>query len=182
MTIDRVSARYALSLYDLAVERNEVQQVLEDFRTLDKAFDNSRELVLFLQNPIISGLKKLATLRMIFHGKVEDDTYKLIELLAHKGREGLLPGIVTEYLALYRRRNHIQQVRVTSAATLSATQVENIKAALAKVLNSTIELTTEVNPELIGGFKVDFGNTLFDGSVAYALRKVEKELKALAAN
>jgi F-type H+-transporting ATPase subunit delta len=180
--IDRVSTRYALSLYDLAVERNEVQQVLDDFRTLDKAFAQSRELVLFLQNPIISGLKKLATLRMIFHGKVEDDTYQLIELLARKGRESLLPGIVDEFIALYRRRNHIQPVRVTSATPLSAAQVESIRTSLAKKLNCTVELTTDVDASLIGGFKVDFGNSLFDGSVAYAIRRVEKELMAQFAN
>jgi F-type H+-transporting ATPase subunit delta len=176
VTSDRIAARYALSLYDLAVERNELPTVLADFQLMDRTFANSRDLVVFLQSPILSGLRKLPVLREIFQTRVHADTFTFIELLAKKGRETLLDDIARAFIVLYRKRNRIQSVLIRSAHLLDGSVVERIKTELAQQLNATVELKAEVDPKLIGGFSVDFGDQIFDGSVAHALRKIEKEL------
>lgn len=181
MIQDRIAQRYAQSVYDLATEKNQQQALLGDFKGVREALKSSRELALMLQSPIITHAKKASVLQAVFGGKVSVLVSGLFDLLAKRGREALIPYIANEYIALYNRKQNIWPVTVTSATSLEAAQLENVRKQVEKALGGTAEVQATVNPDLIGGLTIQVGDRLFDGSVRHQLEKLRRQFAQEAA-
>ena len=174
----RVAGRYAKSLIDLAIEQGKLQTVVGDVEQLAAAVKN-RDLYLLLQSPIIGSDKKVSIMKAIFGNSFDATTMGFVNLCITKGREGLLPDIATELLAEYKKMQGITTVKVTTATPLSTEALEAIRE---KLLGSSdtaknVEIETLVNPELIGGYVVEFGDKLYDASVSSKLAALKKEFK-----
>jgi len=178
MIEDRIGYRYAKSLFDLAKEKNLLEEVKDDMAVIHGVSEQSREFRTMLSSPLISASKKEAILAAIFGGKLESDfTKHLIDIIVRKGRERYLDNAAKSFLELYDREKHIQRGVLTSAVTLSEEQVAAIKAQVEKETGDTFEMDVEVDPELIGGFVLKIGDRLFDGSVASSLRKLKQDFQ-----
>ena len=176
MSVQRVASRYAKSLIDLAVERDSLEVVKEDMDSFRRAVE-SRDFFLFLKSPIITPGKKSEIFRSIFGGKFNEMTSGFFQIILNKGREAYLPEIADEFLAQYKVIKHISSVTLTTAVPLSAEAVAKIKAKLtaSAILEDNVEITTAVNPDILGGFVLEFGDRLYDSSVAHKLEKLKKE-------
>lgn len=176
MSVERIASRYAKSLLDLAVERNELEVIHGDIQGFDKATDN-RDLYLLLKSPIINPDKKKQILKSIFEGKVSEMVMSFINIVVNKGREALLPEIADEFLKQYKQYNHISTIKVTSAAPLTEASLEGIKKKFlaSDETDDKIEIETAVDPSLIGGFVVEFEDKLYDASVSHKLDMLKKE-------
>ncbi len=175
MSVTRIATRYAKSLIDLAIEQGKLEQVSNDVNTLKNAVKN-RDLFLMLKSPIIHADKKNAVLDALFQGKIEGLTLAYLHLLVNKGREQYLPEIAAEYIAQYKTLRRITSVRVTTAVPLSDAVLADLQQKLlaSGVTSENLEIETKTNPDLIGGFVLEFDNKRYDASVAYKL----DELKA----
>jgi F-type H+-transporting ATPase subunit delta len=174
--MSRVAGRYAKSLMDLAIEKEKLSTVVSDIQALATAVKN-KDLALMLKSPIIHADKKVAIVNAIFAKGFDEVTMGFVRLCISKGREPLLPEIATEFLADYKRLQGITEVKLTTAAPLSTAAVDAIKAKLmgASSTAKNVEISTAVNPNLIGGFVVEFGDKLYDASVAAKLADLKKE-------
>lgn len=176
MSSSRVAGRYAKSLIDLAGEKGKLASVIGDIEALNAAVKN-RDLYLMLKSPIISGDKKESVMKALFAERFQDVTMAFINICIAKGREGLLPDIATEVLAEYKKMQGITSVKVTTATPLSAEGLEALRSKL--VASSTtaqsVEIETAIDPTLIGGFVIEFGDKLYDASVAAKLATLKKE-------
>ena len=172
----RVAGRYAKSLMDLSKEMGKLDAVVEDVKSLAAAVKN-RDLYLLLQSPIINADKKNAIMTAIFGGKLSDLTMSFIKICVDKGREGLLPDISTEFLAAHKRMQGITTVKVTAATPLSTEAVEAIRKQLVASSDTLakVEIEVKVDPELIGGYVVEFGDKLYDASIAHKLDVLKKD-------
>ena len=178
MSINRISARYAKSLLDLAVERNELEIVLKDIEALNEII-KIRDFYLLLKSPIINTGKKLSIFKAVFEGKANKTTLAFYELIIKKGRETYLPEIAVEFVEQYKNLKRISSVTLTTAVALDENLLTEIKSKLQKspITKETIELTTKVNADLIGGFVIEVGDRLYDASVLYKLDQLKKEFK-----
>ncbi|MBY0537511.1 MAG: ATP synthase F1 subunit delta [Chitinophagaceae bacterium] len=172
----RLAGRYAKSILGLSLETNQLEQVYNDMLFLQQVCKASREFVAVLRSPVIKADKKLGVLQSVTQGKVQDITSGFIKLLVSKGRESNLPEIITAFVEQYKAHKGIYTIKLTTAAPVS----EEIKQAIiAKVQEQTsmklIEMETAVNEALIGGFVLELGDTLVDGSIAYDLNKVKAQ-------
>lgn len=176
MSISRIAGRYAKSVLDLAQEQNSLETVREDMLAFAKA-TKERDLYLLLKSPIIPGGKKKTILTSIFDGKVDKLTMAFFNIVLTKGRESYLPEIADAFEDQYRELKGITSVKLTTATPLSEEVLNTIKAKLegSDQTNSSIEIETAVNPDLIGGFMFEFGDRLYDASVAHRLAKIKKE-------
>lgn len=174
----RLAARYAKSILDLAVERDQLDIVYNDMLLLREAFRVSRELVILLKSPIIKADKKRQILEAITAGKISPLTTAFNRLLMAKEREAYLPEIVTAFVDQYKIYKGIQTVRLTTAIPVSE---ELKKTILDKVRAdrhvSQIELITEVKEELIGGFVLEIGDQLIDTSIAFDLHTIRQQFQ-----
>jgi len=171
----RISQRYAKALMDLAQERGKVPAVLADIKSFEQVSQN-RDFYLMLQSPIVTADKKKAIVDKIFGGKVDDITLGFINLCITKGREAVLPEMATTFINDYKKEQGVISIKVTTAATLSAETLGAIKnKIIADVpFAKDVEVETVINPALIGGYIVEFGDKLYDTSVARKLEDLKK--------
>ncbi|HYM95424.1 MAG TPA: ATP synthase F1 subunit delta [Chitinophagaceae bacterium] len=176
MSNPRLAARYAKSLIDLAIEKEQLEKVFADIQWLQSVCKVSREFVNVLRSPIIKADKKIKIIDAITTGKMNELTAAFTRLLIHKAREKNLPEIITAFIDQYKKFKHIYSIKLTTAAPVS----EELKNAIVKQIQSVsemqnIELETAVNPELIGGFVLQAGDQLVDASIAYDLKNIAKQ-------
>jgi F-type H+-transporting ATPase subunit delta len=174
----RLAARYAKSLIDLALERGELESVYADMLYLQAVCKASREFVNLLKSPVIKADKKDLVLQRITAGKIGETTAAFNKLLVKKGREDVLPEIITAFIQQYKDYKGIYLVKLTTATAVS----EDTKAAIVeKIRNNTpmknIELNTAVDERLIGGFVLETAGSLVDASIAYDLNTVKKQFQ-----
>jgi F-type H+-transporting ATPase subunit delta len=172
----RLAGRYAKSLMDLALEQNQLEEVHNDILFLQQVCRQSREFVGLLRSPVIHAEKKLAIVNAITEGKLTVLTAAFNRLLILKGREMFLPEILQAFIEQYKKHKNIFTVRLTTAEPASE-QVKNaiVSKVQEQIKMKQIDLETAVNPELIGGFTLDLGNTLVDASIAYDLNKIKTQ-------
>lgn len=175
MLVTRLARRYAKSLLELATETGKTEVVKKDMAFLAEAYKESREMRVFLKSPVIEGSKKVAILKEIFGGQLDDLTERFIKLMAKGGREGQLAVIAQAYLDLYQKQNGIEQAVVTTAAPLTAAQRSELMIKLAATLGKEIVLEEKINPELIGGMVLRVDNKEYNGSIATKLNLLRKE-------
>ncbi len=178
MSVQRIANRYAKSLIDLANERGSLDRILEDVESFNEVCKN-RDFKLMLKSPIVNSEKKEQIFDKLFSGKYDELTMAFLKILLKKGREPLLADIGAEFVQQFKKINHVSSVKLTTASKLSDDAVETIHK---KLLESTatddkVELETAVNPDLIGGFIIEFEDRLYDASVAHKLGLLKKEFK-----
>ena len=174
----RLAGRYAKSLLDLAIEKGQLEAVYSDIQFLDAALKSSRELVVVLKSPIIKADKKGRILEAIAAGRLSVITATFNKLLLAKGREFYLPEIVTAFIAQYKENKGIHTVKLTTAVPVSEELKESILQQIRVGKNMQhLELNTEVNEALIGGYVLEIGDELVDASVAFDLHNIKKQFQ-----
>ncbi len=176
MSIQRIASRYAKSLLDLAIDQNKLDRVLEDVQSF-KEVSKNRDFYLLLKSPIIHASKKAEIIDMLFGDKYEQLTMAFLRILCTKSRESYLPEIASEFIDQYKKVKRISEVKLTSATPLSAEVLKAIhdKLKASSYTSDNVEITTEVDPSLIGGFIVQFDDKLYDASIANKLSDLRKE-------
>ncbi len=174
----RLAARYAKSILDLAVERGQLETVYADMIFLRTICRSSRDLVNFLNSPIIKTDKKRKTLEAITAGRISPLTTAFNALLMSKEREAYLPEIAAAFIEQYKAYKGIQTVRLTTAVPVS----EDLRQAILEKVKtdrhvSQIDLETKVREDLIGGFVLEIGDELIDASIAYDLHKIKQQFE-----
>lgn len=172
----RLATRYAKSLLDLAVEQNAVENTLKDVQLLNAVCEQSRDFVNVLRSPIIHADKKQSILNEVVGNKLHPLTTAFIKLLTNKGRESNLPEIAEAFIAAYNEMKNIKTAKLTTAVPFNDTLKEAIRSkVLASMPGAQVQLTEEINPELIGGFVLQVGDKLFDASIRRDLNDVKAQ-------
>jgi F-type H+-transporting ATPase subunit delta len=174
----RLAGRYAKSLIDLAIEKNQLEVVYKDMLYLQAACKSSSEFVNILRSPVITPDKKDKILTAVTQGNVSDITALFNKLLIKKHREDNLPEIMSAFITQYNSLKQIHKIKLTTAEVLS----EEVKQAiLSKIRKETalqnIELEIVVKPEIIGGFVLEFNNNLVDASIMRDLKDIQKQFQ-----
>jgi F-type H+-transporting ATPase subunit delta len=174
----RLAGRYAKSLLDLAIEKNQLDVVYKDVLFLRDTLKASRELTVLLKSPIIKADKKGKILEAITNGRVSTITATFNKLLLTKGREFYLPEIITAFIEQYKQHQGIQTAKLTTAVPISDDLKQSILDKVSAGRNGqTVELETAVDDKLIGGFVLEVGDKLVDGSIAYELNNIKKQFQ-----
>ena len=172
----RLASRYAKALIDIAKEQNVLDAVLNDMTLILNTVKSSKELALVTQSPIIKGDKKLEILHAVFGANLQKATTLFMDLVINKGREANLAEIAEAYIHQYNQFNKINTVKVTTAAPLDEELKTAIMAKVAEqIQGNKVEIETEVNPDLIGGFVLQIGDKFFDASVRRDLNDVKHQ-------
>lgn len=176
MSVTRIATRYAKSLLDLAIEQNKLDKIKGDVDDFLSAMDN-RDFYLLVKSPIVNPTKKEQIFKALFDGKVDELMMAFLNIVLKKGREASLPEIANEFIAQYKAYNHISTVTLTTAEPVTEENLTAIRKKL-QVSNATeskIDIITKVDPDIIGGFVLEFDNQLYDASVAHKLDMMRKE-------
>lgn len=172
-----IPQRYAKALYKLAEEKGNAEAVYAEMKQVADSFRDNPELNKVLANPFVSRKDKEQLLLSAAGGAVEDDYRSFVKLILDNDREQFAQQMALAYRDLYRRRNKISHVTVTTASKVTDAQMDKIKAIVAKAYpDHTLEWEFKVNPDLIGGFVVDVDSSRLDASLSNELEQLRTNL------
>ena len=176
MLTSKAAKRYAKAFFEIAQEKSSVDAVAGDFTAIYAAIEQSEELNAFLKAPLISSEKRVAVLKAALEGKIETLTFEFLVFLVRKKRLDITADVAVEFSLLQDVAKGIQRISITSAFTMADDQVEAVKSRLQLKLNKTIVAEVKVEPTLIGGFKVQVNDNVYDLSVETQLKKLKQSI------
>jgi F-type H+-transporting ATPase subunit delta len=180
MALARSTARrYAEAAFEIAERDDSMEAWLAAFAIADERLTGSEALRL-LSNPSVPAASRIEVLGRIVGDEVTGAQRNLLALLVRRGRFEQLPAVIREFARLYRQREGILEATVTSAAALDTAEIDSLQARLESMTGAHIELSSEVDPSLLGGVVVRVGDQLIDGSVAGRLERLRTDLTNIA--
>jgi F-type H+-transporting ATPase subunit delta len=174
----RLAGRYAKSLIDLSIEKNQLEAVHKDMLYLQEVCKGSGEFVNVLRSPVITSDKKHKIIAAVTQGNIGEITALFNRLLINKHREDNLPEISAAFIAQYNSLKSIHKIKLTTAEPLSEEMKQSILAKIRKeTALQNIELEVEVKPDIVGGFILEFNNNLVDASIIRDLNDIKKQFQ-----
>jgi F-type H+-transporting ATPase subunit delta len=175
MSVFRIANRYASALMGLAVERKNLDQFAEDVEFINNTLMHSKELRLFLSNPVIKKPVKLEVFKELLKSRKNTDLVEFVEFLISKNREEVLPQIVKRFLEMRDTKLGIIRGEVTCAVELTSAQQSSLKKEMESYTKQKVELMFKVDQRIIGGFVVKAGDTVIDASITNQLKQLRKK-------
>lgn len=177
MNNSKISVRYAKALFQVAVQQNVEDAVRNDVESLLECINTMPDFKLLLENPVVSDTKKVEIFNAIFAGKFQKLTTDFFGILIKNKREEFLKIICLDYLGFYTKSKNIKQVTVTSAVEVDdvAKQIEALIKS--QDTNSTVELTSKLDPGIIGGLIIQIDDKVYDASIKSQLARIREKLK-----
>jgi F-type H+-transporting ATPase subunit delta len=170
-----VAGRYAKALIDIAIEKNQLEEVNNDMLLVNNIYTENKELAAFVKSPIINAEKKAAILNSIFQGKVSAITASFLNLMVTKNREDILLEITKAFSSQYKALKNITSAHVYSAIPLDDSSKKKIELLAKKQVTGEIELEERIDSSLIGGFVLKINDTQIDQSVKRKLADLKKQ-------
>ena len=146
-------------------------------QTLSRSFLEVPELRFTIDNPMLSKDKKLKLIVTACGENVGELTKKFVALVLKEDREKTLQFMAASYITLYRQQKNIIRGSLTTAAPVSKDTEDRMRRMVESKTKGTVEFKTEVDPNIIGGFILEYDTYRMDASVKSKLNKILTELK-----
>jgi F-type H+-transporting ATPase subunit delta len=177
--LEELAQVYGRSLFEVARENDKLDVIREQLGEFADAVDDNRELQVFLFSPYFSTEEKKDGLGKIV-GDADEHFLNFLELLAEKHRLPVIFRIRRVLDQLWAKENKLLEVSVTSAVELDEKLVKQIGDEIEKQTGQTVELQSNVDPDVLGGLVLQVGNTVLDASVRNRLEKLRKQIAKAA--
>jgi F-type H+-transporting ATPase subunit delta len=167
--MEEIAQVYARSLFEVAQEQDKLDVVRDQIGEFADALDRSRELQTFFFSPYFSTEEKKQGLDKALEG--EDDVVRnFLAVLIENHRMPALFRIRRELDAMWREVNQLLPVQVTSAVT------RQIGEEIGRQTGRRVELSTNVDPDVLGGIVLRVGNSILDASIRTRLDRLRKQV------
>ncbi|MBV9311481.1 MAG: ATP synthase F1 subunit delta [Solirubrobacterales bacterium] len=173
--MEEIAQVYARSLFEVAVERELIDDVREQLGQFADALHENRELSVFFFSPYFSTEEKKEGLdRMV--KDAEPVFLNFLEALIERHRMPAIYRIRDEYESFWEETNKLLPVKVTSAVELDRDTVKQIGKRIGDQTGLKIELSSEVDPNIVGGVVLRVGNYVLDASIRSRLNQLRKQV------
>jgi F-type H+-transporting ATPase subunit delta len=177
--VEEIAQVYARSLFEVAKENDELDEVHEQLGEFADALDGNRELQVFFFSPYFSSEEKKDGIDKVVEG-ANEHFLNFLKLVAERHRVPAIFRIRREFDGLWRQENKLLEVRVTSATPLDDEIVQSIGRRIEEQTGQRIDLDANVDPDVIGGLILRVGNKVMDASVRGRLERLRKEVARAA--
>ena len=177
MDIGVISVRYARALIKAALDTKLEDQVYQEMQTLYKSYIDVPELRFTIDNPMLGKDKKKALLTTALGEKPTQLSQRFIALVLKEDRESTLQFMAASYITLYRKQKNIIRGKLTTATAVSPDTEAKMRKMVEQRTQGTVEFKTEVNPDIIGGFILEYDTYRMDASVKTKLNAILTQLK-----
>lgn len=173
----KVATRYAKSLFDLALEKGEIEKVCADMKLVQQVCSTSPDFVAMLTSPIIKTDKKQAIIHSVFDKQLSKVSLAFVDIIVKKKREMFLPEIAEAFAVKYKEHKKILTAVITTAFGIDETLRKQVIEVIKGATKSEIELVEKVDTTLIGGFIVRVGDKQDDTSIRTKIMKLSRIFK-----
>jgi F-type H+-transporting ATPase subunit delta len=173
--MEEIAQVYARSLFEVAKQQDNLDVVREQLGQFADALDDSRELSVFFFSPYFSTPEKKDGL-----DKTLDDADPIVlnflELLVENHRMPVVFRVRREFDALWRAENQLLPVQITSAIELDESVASRIGEEIGRQTGRQVQLTSTVDPDVLGGIVLRVGNSILDASIRSRLERLRKQV------
>jgi F-type H+-transporting ATPase subunit delta len=173
--MEEIAEVYARSLFEVAKEHDVLDRVHDELGEFAEALSDNRSLQVFLFSPYFSSEEKRQGVRKIV-SDADERFENFLELLAERHRMPALFRIKREFDALWADEHKLLPVTVTSAVELDEGLAEDIAKRIQEQTGRTVELSSNVDPDVLGGLMVRVGNMVLDDTVRNKLERLRKQV------
>lgn len=177
MDIGVISVRYARALLKGATDAKLEDKVYREMLSLALCYLNVPELRFTIENPMLSKDSKEALLITAMGESPSPLTKAFISLVLNSDRESVMQFIANSYITLYRKQKNVIRGKLTTATVVSPATEKKMRQMVESKTNGTVEFETEVNPDIIGGFILEYDTYRMDASVKSKLNTILTALK-----
>jgi F-type H+-transporting ATPase subunit delta len=176
--ISGMAGRYALALFELALESKKLKNVEADLKTFAGMLEGSADLQRLVRSPVFSaGDQQNAIAAIAKKAKISGITANFLELIAQNRRLFAVGDMIRAFHALAARHRGEVTAEVTSANKLSTDQTTALTASLKSAIGQDVQLTTHVDPAILGGLVVKVGSRMIDTSLKTKLDNLQFAMK-----
>ena len=177
MDIGVISVRYARALLKSALENSCEDIVYGEMMTLASNYQHLPDMRIVIENPMLSKEDKSRLLQAACGDKCSELTEKFISLVLNEDRENIFQFIANSYITLYRKHKNIIRGKLTTATAVSEDTEKKMRQMVESRTNGIVEFQTEIDPDIIGGFILEYDTYRMDASVQNKLRSILNTLK-----
>jgi len=147
-------------------------------QVMQQICNGNRDFVNLLRSPVLKSDAKRRIIEAVTKGKISELNTAFNALLVSKGRESVLPEIITAFISQYKEHKNIHTVKLITAVPVS----DSVKTAIINQVKKeggieNVELVDSVDPDIIGGFVLQVGDKLVDASISYDLRTIARQFE-----
>lgn len=165
-----------LALFAYSDNAGTLQNVEDELFRVERVLEGNRALLTAMSNRSATKQQRLTLLEETLGGKLHPTSYALLERVVGVPRGRRLVPAINQLLAQAAERRGRTVASVTAATELSAAQRERLGAILASAYGRSIQINVAVDPEVLGGIRVQVGSEVVDGTILSKLDDARRRL------
>jgi F-type H+-transporting ATPase subunit delta len=173
--MEEIAAVYARSLFEVARDQDKLDAVREQLGAFSDALSETRDLQVFFFSPYFSTKEKEDGLERVVTD-ADPVIINFLELLIEKHRMPVLFRIRANYDALWEEENKLLPVHITSAVELDDAIVKQLGERISEQTDRKVDMSADVDPDILGGIVVRVGNSILDASVRNRLEQLRRQV------
>jgi F-type H+-transporting ATPase subunit delta len=173
--MEEIAAVYARSLFEVAKEQDKLDVVRDQLGEFVDALAETRDLQVFLFSPYFSTAEKEEGLERVV-SDADPVVLNFLKLLIEKHRMPVLFRIRADFEALWEEENKLLPVHITSAVELDSATVKQLGDRIAEQTDRKVDVSAQVDPDILGGIVVRVGNSVLDASIRNRLEQLRKQV------
>jgi F-type H+-transporting ATPase subunit delta len=173
--MEEVAEVYARALFEVAIEREVLDDVHEQLGQFVAALNESRDLTQFFFSPYFSSEEKKAALGRAIEG-ADPAFFNFLEALIERHRMPVIFRVRDRFEQMWEDARKLLPVEVTSAIELDDATIQNIGERVGEQTGRKVELSSRVDPEILGGIVLRVGNFILDASIVNRLEQLRKQV------
>ena len=179
MAQDPVAGRYAQALFESAKTPEQRREAMEQLATIGGLLKQLPTLQEFMWNPDVEPTEKVDLLDRSLKGGWSSLVKSFVHMVVSMGRSESLPAIVDAFQAAVDAAEGRLRILVRSARQLSEASLKRLRTDLERREGKTIEVRTEIAPELLGGVVIHVDHRVIDGSVRRQIAELRERLTSV---
>ncbi len=178
MDIGVISVRYARALLKSAADAKIEEAVYQQMQLLAKSYIEVPQLRQTIDNPMLSKDKKEMLLVTAVGGEQASPLTKaFLALVLKEDRENMIQFMANSYVTLYRKQKNVIRGKLTTAVAVAPATEQKMRQMVENRTQGIVEFETEVNPDIVGGFILEYDTYRMDASVKSKLNNILNTLK-----
>jgi F-type H+-transporting ATPase subunit delta len=173
--MEEIARVYARALFEVAQEHDKLDLVREQLGQFADALNENGDLRVFFFSPYFSTEEKKDGLHRALVD-ADQAIVNFLEALLERHRMPVIFRIRDAYGRLWDEENHLLPVEVTSAVDLDDATVKSIGERIGEQTGQRVELTSTVDPSILGGIVLRVGNSILDASIKHRLDQLRKHV------
>jgi len=173
--MEEIAQVYSRALFEVAKQDGKLDVVREQLGQFADGLEQNRDLAVFFFSPYFSTEEKKDGLRRTVEG-ADPTTLNFLETLLERHRMPAIFRVRAEYERLWDEENKLLPVEVTSAIDLDEATVKSLGDRIGQQTGQRVELTSKVDPAILGGIVLRVGNQILDASIKHRLDQLRKHV------